>query len=434
MGIVAGFVLLAGVIVLLHMRSYTTLSPIDELQHLDYVDSASRLDPVRTGERVHELALREEACRGVDSPGFVTPSCDAKELRPEQFQELGINTASAHPPVYYVVTGFAARVVDRLPGIDSFLTAARGIGVLWLAAGLVLTYVLARRLGARTSASVGAAVLVACTPAVIHSEAVVTNDAAALVVGATVCLAALGVVRRRVHPAWLALAAFLATSVKVTNIIVVGVALLMLLLVREDAERSPRDRRDGAPIGRWRPRVGAMALTLGAALIMPVVWMVVGRVNAVPDAQAAPMATQFLVPKIGLGEVLSNVFSVLTPVQNGYTPAILQRPGIALMMALLNVLLIAALAGAAWFGVGRAGVSQLGLSTLAGMALAGPVFVVLLYVSTSSYVPIPSRYGLCLLPPAAAVLACVASTRRVGGPGLAALGLISLGLVVTSVT
>ena len=59
--------------------------------------------------------MREEACRGVDSPGFVTPPCRDPELRPEQFQELGINSAATHPPTYYAVTGWAARVVDELP-------------------------------------------------------------------------------------------------------------------------------------------------------------------------------------------------------------------------------------------------------------------------------------------------------------------------------
>ena len=83
----------------------TALSPLDELQHVDYLDQASRFDFVHNGERVGQLAMREQACRTVDSPGFVSPPCKAKDLKPVQFQEGGFNTASADPPTYYVLTG-----------------------------------------------------------------------------------------------------------------------------------------------------------------------------------------------------------------------------------------------------------------------------------------------------------------------------------------
>ena len=60
--------------VLLHERDYTPLSPVEKLQHIDYLDQASRFDLVRTGEHVGEVAMREQACRTVDSPGFVSPA------------------------------------------------------------------------------------------------------------------------------------------------------------------------------------------------------------------------------------------------------------------------------------------------------------------------------------------------------------------------
>ena len=59
---------LAAVLSVLHVRAYTALSPLDELQHVDYLDQASRLDFVHNGERVGQLAMREQACRTVDSP------------------------------------------------------------------------------------------------------------------------------------------------------------------------------------------------------------------------------------------------------------------------------------------------------------------------------------------------------------------------------
>ncbi len=424
---------LAACVVLLHMRAYSTLSPIDEFQHLDYLDSASRLDPVQPNETVGELAMREEACRGVDSPGFVTPPCRDPELRPEQFQELGINSAATHPPTYYAVTGWAARVVDELPGVSSFLAAGRATGVLWLAAGLALTYRLGRRLGASRSAAAGTLLLLAGTPIVIHSTAVVTNDAPALAIGALVVLTALSVLERRISPAWLVGAAALATSVKVTNLLVVGVVFLMLILARRsgadpDASRPKRSRGAGSHAA---PRWGVAAIVVVAGLIPPLVWNGIAGAMAIPATAVPPMVTQFQVPSIGIGEIFGNVFSVVSPVQNAYLPALLQKPGIALLVAVLNLLILTALAAAAWFPMdGR--VSQVGLATLVGMLVAGPVFVLLVYVSSHSYFAIPARYGLSLLPAAVAVLACVASIRRWGGVGLVALGTLSVGLVVTS--
>ncbi len=119
---------LAAVLVVLHVRAYTALSPLDELQHVDYLDQASRFDFVHNGERVGQLAMREQACRTVDSPGFVSPPCKAKDLKPVQFQEGGFNTASADPPTYYVLTGLAARALVHLPGVDSLVTGGRLVG------------------------------------------------------------------------------------------------------------------------------------------------------------------------------------------------------------------------------------------------------------------------------------------------------------------
>ena len=265
--ILGGCLSLAAVLVLMHLRVYTTLSPIDELQHLDYVDSMTRFDIVRSGETVGPVAMREEACRGVDSPGFATPSCDAPVLRPEQFQESGINTAATHPPVYYLTTGAVAEVVDAVPGVESFLAAAR---LLWLGFGLALIFALARRLGANVMSAAGACLLLAATPAVLHSSTVLTNDAPSLVVGSLLFLAGLGVLERRLHPGWLAAAAALATSIKVTNIVAVGAVLFLLVLARE--RQSPRqglDTDEGRAPGRWAPRWGAAAIVVVAGLLPP---------------------------------------------------------------------------------------------------------------------------------------------------------------------
>jgi hypothetical protein len=409
--------------VLLHVRAYTVLSPIDELQHLDYLDQASRFGLVQPGERVGELAMREEACRGIDAPGFVTPPCDAPELSPDQFQELGINTASSHPPVYYVVAGLGARLIDALPGIDSFLTAGRLTGTLFLAAGVVLTYVLARRLRARAAAAMGAAGLVATTPVVLHSSAVVNNDAPSLLIGAGVVLAALAVAEGRLRPWSLALLTMVATSLKVTNLAVVGCALLVLLMSSGyRALSDPRSSRFKAATTHmlWPVVIG------GLALVPPLAWAIVGHANAVSDAPVAPMTANSQVESIGIDHFVANLFSTLTPVQNAYVSLSLNTPLIVTLMIGFNLVLAAAVVGRGWGGSSDDVATLVARASLLCMLLAGPLFVLLVFAFAGSYVAIPPRYGLSLVPAAAAVLAVAASSRRIGRVGLPLVGVVSV--------
>ena len=95
---------------------------------------AGLLDLVRRGDLFGEEAMREEACRGVDA-AFLPPPCDARTLRPQEFQEGGFNPAYIHSPGYYVVAGFGGRLVDRVPGVSSPVVGARLMGALWLGGG-----------------------------------------------------------------------------------------------------------------------------------------------------------------------------------------------------------------------------------------------------------------------------------------------------------
>ena len=418
----------AAVVVLLHIRSYTTLSPIDELQHIDYLDQASRFDLVRSGERVGELAMRAEACRKVDSPGFVTPACKAPDLSPEQFQELGINTASTHPPLYYALTGLAARGLVALPGFDDFVAAGRALGTIWLGFGLALTYVLSRWAGAQRLAAGGAVLLLGSSPAVIHSTAVVTNDAPALVAGAGVLLAGIAYAHRRLSLPWLLLCIALGTAIKVTNIVAVGAVCLLLLLTQN--AHADRGGVVPGPAGRLGNRYGVAALVALTGLLPPLVWSLVVAHTAVPNAPEAPMDAQFSVDGIGAADLMNNVLAVVSPIQGPYVPSVLQNNLVTFMIPLLNLLIISALVGAAWFAGSSDRVGRLAISTLLAMLAAGPFFVILVYVFASDYIPIPARYGLSLMPAATAVLAAVASKRRGASAALFALGLLSLSGVV----
>lgn len=60
-------------LVALHMGAYRMVSPIDEFQHLDYLDRAAHLHLVRSGQTVGELAMHEVSCRGMDLTNYMPP-------------------------------------------------------------------------------------------------------------------------------------------------------------------------------------------------------------------------------------------------------------------------------------------------------------------------------------------------------------------------
>ena len=140
------WLVVAAAVVLPFMHSFTKLSFIDEFQHVDYLAKTQQLEHVNGGERVGQTAMREQACRGIDPKGLVLPKCEERQYDAAEFPGAGFNHTYSDPPTYYLVTAPLTSVVQKVTGVDSMVTAARSIGVLWLGAGLAVTFALALRL------------------------------------------------------------------------------------------------------------------------------------------------------------------------------------------------------------------------------------------------------------------------------------------------
>jgi hypothetical protein len=81
------------------MLRYRPMSPIDELRHLDYAVKISNGNLTYTGDKLGEIAMREESCRGLDLIGWIDPPCDTPVLDPLAYRDDGWQTASPHPPL-----------------------------------------------------------------------------------------------------------------------------------------------------------------------------------------------------------------------------------------------------------------------------------------------------------------------------------------------
>ena len=437
--VTVGLVFMAVLLVALHVRAYTKVSPIDEQMHIDYLVRAPGLQPVVSGTKLGEQAMREEACRGIGS-SFSPPPCDSPLLRPDQFEFSGYNSAYIHPATYYDITAVLARTLQAAAGLPSLVTAARLIGGLWLAAGLVLSYLAARKLGAPALSSLGVVLLAAATPVVLFLSATVTPDSMNLLVGAGVLYL---VLLWEEQPArwWLLVAASVAAvAVKLTNAVVLP-TLAMYLILRaipgaggwwKPVMIGARDHGDSATgINQLTPRraitaAGVLGVT---SLVLAALWMLAVQRNAVLDASLQPMNVYLQTHSASLrsADVVSSVTAFLPPILSQYIPPPLDRATSRVIIQITVGLFIAGLV-ASVLGAGVAArLRSLGLSTLVVALTGGPLFTVYYYVGLHQVITIPPRYAMALLPAMLSLVAAALSARW-SGVVLVALGLISYGM------
>jgi hypothetical protein len=210
----AVLLVICGPVVALHVDRNKPLSVLDEFAYADYlhkIDEGHWI--VRHGEVSSQRGLRELACRGYSpSTWNDRPPCDAAAFDPQVFPNAGINSADIHPPTYFLLTYAGARGVMALGLSDDLVDAGRLFGAVWMAAGLLALWCLLRALGAgRAAAAVGLA-LVAAGPMLLQQWHFLTPDAANVLVGSLVMLAALRWERSGTGRGWLIAAGALAAA------------------------------------------------------------------------------------------------------------------------------------------------------------------------------------------------------------------------------
>jgi Dolichyl-phosphate-mannose-protein mannosyltransferase len=435
-------------LVSLHVRAYTKLSPIDELQHIDYMFRSPGVHQVVAGTRDSGPAMREEVCRGIDDAVIPLPPCSSKKLVPSQFQDQGYDTAYIHPPTYYDVTWALGKVVKPLTGAKSWVTTWRLVGALWLAAGLLLTYAAGLRMDARPLPLVGLLVLLASAPSIIETNSTVTPDAASTFVGGAVLYLACRW-RSGDRWRWLALVGigFVATAFKLQGAIVVMMIVIYLLLSARGA--TPNDDKDSTtrnhpeptpdPSGLIRHGSGparlVQSVSVRAVAILVVTtgaiagaWTVLQRVTETIDPNKLRVNRQFVVSSISLQQIASSFGAFLAPLPGAFIPTATRNVWTDDTLSLLSWLLVAGLVGGAIFLAHSHATASLARAALITALFGGPIFVLLNFVSMSQYIPIPSRYGFPLLP---AMVVCTADAIRTRWAGICALGagLLSVALV-----
>ena len=411
---------------------HAQFSPYDEYVYLDYLDKVPSQLIVHKNEEVGDFARNEISCRGVLNYGSFGEACDRGTHRDDaKYPYGGLGGADIYSPLYFMVTWTIAQPLTWF-GID-LLDAGRLVGAVWLAAGLVLLYLLMRRLGVPAPLALGLNLLVLATPAVFWADTYLSTDAPGLAVGAGVGLLALLVGQKKISVWWLVLASGLSVLLKVQHL--APVALVGLALIAYRLQQRFVERR-GQAHGLHRPFVSLLGdrtivialLSLVAGVIAQAGWLVVRSALAVPARGPAAVAldAQRLSSTALINESFKFLFNAgFTDLGSGRTGLVAAHVVTALALAGIIGLIVTGASLPAHYRV--IAVTTLVIALVTGPALAWAANSVAGY-----YFPLPLRYGFVLLP---AFMVCAAlfvtAWRQSGwillaGGGVAALLVIAL--------
>lgn len=423
-----------------HVAAYQVISPIDEESHIDYTLRAPGWQPAVSGQTWLPQTMREEFCRGKDRGRPKAPDCATVALDAKTFGLDGYTSGYIAPPTYYDVTAVLGRGIQRLFGFSSPVTGFRLVGALWLWAGLAVTYLLGRRLGAARGAAVAVAVIVASTPAVFYSDAIVNPDAASVLVGAAVVWAVLRWDAASSGPSWLLLvgAGALSTGVKLQNGLVdlVPAGYLLLLAVWPVAGWVRAGRAGAVPWDHLGRRVRGVGVLGISALGVAALWSVLVRVDATLPPAQNPMALAFTVTRLPAGALAGTIGLFMTPLRRAYIPAEYASPWLTVGIDCATWLFIAALVASAVFGTRDRRHRALAWPLLTVAVFGAVLLTVANRVVLHQYIPgLSQRYSLTLVP-VFAVLLGVSVEHRAQRVGLivvaGASGLTTLGVLLAA--
>jgi hypothetical protein len=275
-----------------------------------------------------------------------------------------------------------------------------------------------RELGAPAAARVIVPLLTVSTPVVLHASTTVNPDAVLLPFGAAVMLLLLRAERSPRVLWYLAAVGALAVFAEPTNILAVIAAAGYgsFRLLAGFYPRSPNRLRLVS-----RCLAGVSVLLAATALAFLLSSLLLESAGGKDPGLAVPKNKTFQTEHVGIDQIVGEMGSLVTPVQNAYLPPILRNLAVLTSIRLLNWLILGALLGIALVLRDDPRTPLLATAVMVTLAAGGPLFVAVNAMS-NFYFAIPSRYGLPLL---ATAMALVGRSLQ-KWPAQVAVGLLSL--------
>lgn len=411
--------LLVGIV---HVPQHKTLSPIDEYTYIDYLSKVPTQGYVHRGEQTGSYARTQLGCRGLR---LLAPSPDDRcqvsvAADNGRFPFDGRTSADIYSPAYFMITWTLAQPLTWF-GVG-LTDAGRAVGALWLAAAAVLLYLSLRRLKVAALPALGTGLLIIGSLPAYWSNTYVSTDATALPAGALMLYLAVRLDLRGKGVVWFALGSAFVTLLKVQNLAAVAAAALFLLLRAGIAAYRERPSRWGW-IGRGfrDPRALSAIIGVVAGVVAQLLWLGLRTATAV-----GPSPDMGAVPSLGVTQLLSQAGSFLGGAAAGVgdTYTVLRAQGL-LIQLVTTWLAIAGTIGlliVSRWGRRRAAMA---LGVFIAVIVSAPLLTIATYVTLGTYpYPLPSRYGLSLLPLTLGCAALLLPRRPVPGAVIGGLGAV----------
>ena len=404
--------LLAFIPAFIHIVQYTKFSPIDELRHLDYALQITSGHVPKLGDKLRQDTMREEACRGIDYQ-WLSPPCDSLKFKPAAFRDYGYQTASPHPPLYYILSGISGRTFRDLGIFNGTLVGARLMSALLFGLGFVATFAAGRQLGVRSFPLLAGLGMLLTMPGALHSASIVTPDSFAMLAGGGALLSAILWKKNLLSTRWLIVVGGLVGLTKLTNLVML-LAVVAWLVV--DALVQKRNDQ------KFLSLTKAPALMFSAGALTSGAWIFSERMRATISPDIVPQNISLKFNGIPPLKHLLNPEVLLTwfPPGRSFDSARFFNQYVSLMRSLVFPLLIGAIIVSALRV--QKGNDIASLSLFAGLAglVGAPVFVLGTAISAGILIGAEGRYAVCLLP----VYVIAVASQSKGRVGDALLGLI----------
>ncbi|MCB2413911.1 glycosyltransferase family 39 protein [Demequina sp. TTPB684] len=420
-GLVYVFVSLAVVIPVI-FGGGQAMSRIDEPTHADLAYEISHFRIPAKGSEIAPEIRDIWACMGQER--YELPDCGSSAPA-WRFPYDGENYNFSHPPLYYALVGFPARVVDDVTELN-FVEAARLSGILWLAGGMFMLFVALRRWKVDPAVAIVAPLLLVSFPRVLHASTTVNPDAVAPLAGALALWLAARIFLEQSRD-WVLPTLFIGLvglTKFITTIPFIALAVLVVVrAIRDKGFRGLRSRDAFMP--------GAMA---SAILVPYVVWETIqaGRGDSSWTNPLVGINTRDVMGLPG-SEWIETLFVGFNLASDYYIQPPLDIALLITWTRLLNMLVIGAMLATVVAFAKEPERRSLGWLLGIGAVLYPLAVQIQAYGNTAipQYFPNPTgRYGLALIPGA---IACLVMAATKAGYRRATYVLAVAGLVVVVV-
>ena len=416
------------------------VSQIDEQYWIDQLVNGSNFEITQSGDRLSDEAIYELCLRGgagvgqvATRPGSATPERrqPARPVLPKHCtfgkidaEDLGVWKGvdiAGHTPFYFLVTGPIARALRAtpldLPPNDSLVTWGRLLGSVWLLVGWYLVLRIGDLLRVNRRMLTVALVFLTGTAALLHASTIVNPDQTAVPSGAAVLLAALAWEKRGKGIVWVALAALVGAALDPTNAIAI-LAVFVYFALRTAAKQMG----DGDDLSRPWTDYLKLAVVMGVAVLLANRgwdWLF-ARYFVHPgipglDLSKNPTTAAYDLQGEGLGlwHLFGGdiIFSMFPPFGDVAPPPQRMHPLFELTSRIAEVLAIGAMIAVVLRDRIKDRIGAIGFTTVITLLVSPTVLVVYNYAVGGTFDHPVWRYGLCLLPLLAVVLATAMRTR-----------------------